>query len=74
MRDPGPIRRAIEHHERSGTIHHASPPGHGQPRWRIRLTPLDDPLDLTWREAEVLCLGISAGRLSAQRTTDEVPR
>lgn len=53
------VHRALTHHESTGAIHSVSPPGQGQPKWRVRLTESDDALELTLHEAYVLCLALA---------------
>lgn len=56
------ISRALDHHElTTHLIEFCSAPYVGRPKWRIKLRGQDEPLDLTWREAKILCLALATG-------------
>lgn len=62
----GAIARALAHHEMAGRIEFASCPYVGRPRWRIRPAG-QDYLDLTWAEAEALCVGLAVAEAETRR-------
>lgn len=56
------VARALTHHESTRAITLVSPPSPERSKWRIIIPTHDDPLELTDREAWILCLGIAAGQ------------
>lgn len=66
------VYRALAHHEQAGTVEHVSPPGPGQPKFRIVLRGGYDvgALEYTVREAYMLNLGLTtAERVAAKEVT-----
>lgn len=60
------IKRALTHHETRGTIEFLSPPGGGRAKsWRVKLRHYPDYLDLTWKEAHILCVALAAAETQA---------
>jgi hypothetical protein len=56
-----PIVRALAHHESTRAITTWSSPEAGRPKWHVTMPNCADRLELTGREAWILCLGLARG-------------
>lgn len=68
------ITRALDHHQRAGTIRHWSynAPGTHNPNrpWRIVFAPLGDSLNLTTREAHLVAVTLAHAERAARHTQE----
>lgn len=60
------IERALQHNVLSGVLSDVSPPGPGQPKWRISFksaTVSQSSVELTTSEARLFCIALAASAL-----------
>lgn len=64
------VQRGLTHHELTGALERVSPPGVGQPKWRVVVFGQPELLSLSLREAWILCMGLAAGERNTTRRVE----